>query len=90
MNLWGRVHEPYRIYYCQYLEREWNRTHPPEQELLSLQLIYMKKETLPDYAPPKPEKVVLWTRLGRLATDVTAEALTNQIGSPPGRPASGQ
>lgn len=90
MNLWGRVHEPYRIYYCQYLEREWNRTHPPEQELLSLQLIYMKKETLPDYAPPKPEKVVLWTRLGRLATDVTAEALTNQIASPPGRPVSGQ
>jgi hypothetical protein len=69
MNLWGRPNEPYRTYYCQYLEREWNRTHPPEQEIMSLQLIYMRKETLPNYEPPKPVKVVLWTHVGRLATD---------------------
>jgi hypothetical protein len=61
MNLWGRVNEPYRPYYCQYLEREWNRTHPKEQELLSLQFIYMQKDTLPDYAPAKPVRRLLWT-----------------------------
>ena len=47
-----------------------------DQVLKTLQGLAAKRElwTGPNYAPPKPEKMVLWTHLGRLATDPTAEA----------------
>ena len=51
MNLWGRLNAPYRIYYCRYLTNEWNRTHKGGDGLDSMQLYYMEKDILPNYAP---------------------------------------
>ncbi|KAA3440224.1 HTTM domain-containing protein [Rufibacter hautae] len=46
-----------RPYYCFYLMRRWNESHPKPEQINELNVIYMKEFTLPDYktAPIKRE-----------------------------------
>ena len=50
----------FRLYYGQYLCREWNQTHSPERQVLEFEMDYMVKTTLPDYRPPAIQKALLW------------------------------
>jgi hypothetical protein len=59
MNLWAKDNSPYRIYYCQYMLRDWNRTHRGRDAVTSVRMYYMEKVTPPDYAPPQPKKVLI-------------------------------
>jgi hypothetical protein len=61
MNLWPRDNSAYRVYYCQYLAREWNRTHHGRDAVTSVRMYFMEKYTQPNYAPPKIQKVLLYT-----------------------------
>lgn len=49
-----------RLYYARYLCRQWNADQPAEKRLAEFRIIFYKETTLPDYAPPRVEPVVLW------------------------------
>lgn len=52
--------EAYRLYFGRYLCRDWNSQNVGGNQLKSLQLIFMKEWTLPDYQASAPQKEVLW------------------------------
>ncbi|MGV3639357.1 MAG: hypothetical protein ACO1NZ_02485 [Adhaeribacter sp.] len=55
------VHKAFmRPYYCHYLMRRWNEDHPGDP-VLSLEVVYMKEVSLPDYQVPPPKREVLCT-----------------------------
>ncbi|MGV3503325.1 MAG: hypothetical protein ACO1O1_06425 [Adhaeribacter sp.] len=55
------VHKAYmRPYYCHYLMRRWNEDHP-QDPVLSLEVVYMKEVSLPDYQVSVPKREVLCT-----------------------------
>jgi Vitamin K-dependent gamma-carboxylase len=49
-----------RKYFGRYICREWNARHTGAEELVELQIVYMRVKTLPDYQRSAPEKAVLW------------------------------
>jgi hypothetical protein len=51
--------EVIRGYFCSYCTRVWNENHP-EDQIRSLQVIYMEEMTLPAYQYSFPEKKILW------------------------------
>ena len=51
--------EDLRKYFGRYICREWNARHTGGQQLVDLQIVFMKVKTLPDYQRTPPEKVVL-------------------------------
>lgn len=63
---WRKYHENmlfvdkshFRGYYCNYLLNKWHED-PDNPKVASLQIIYMKEITLPDYKPAVPTKEVL-------------------------------
>jgi hypothetical protein len=69
MNLVAPMFAQLRPYYARYLYEEWNRTHPDDQKINHLFIIYMFKETEPDrqvtevremrlqHWPPEPDLV---------------------------------
>jgi hypothetical protein len=57
-NLW--TNENYRLYYAQYLCRNWNSQNKGNQKLDTFEIFYMLERTLPNYQPPKLEKISLW------------------------------
>ncbi|MFB9861836.1 hypothetical protein [Rufibacter immobilis] len=48
-----------RPYYCFYLLRRWNESHPPEEQIHELSVIYMKEFSLPDYKTAPIQREVL-------------------------------
>ena len=55
------VHNSFmRPYYCNYLLRRWNEDHPQEP-VTTLNIVYMKEVTLPDYQVSPPKREVLCT-----------------------------
>lgn len=60
MNIWAAANSKYRLYYGQYLCRDWNSRHSGDQVLETFEVIYMREDTLPDYEISTPEKVVIW------------------------------
>ncbi|MCC9168028.1 HTTM domain-containing protein [Pontibacter harenae] len=53
------VHNAYiRPYYCNYLVRRWNETHP-NRPIKQLEVVYMKEPTQPDYQEVTPTREVL-------------------------------
>ena len=60
MNLWYKENVPYRLYYGQYLCRNWNSQHQGSKQLDNFKIYFMLEKTLPNYQPPKVEKVVTW------------------------------
>ncbi len=60
MNLYGKKNAPHRLYYGKYLCRNWNSRHRKDLQLVEFELIFMRETTLPDYQPPKVQKMSLW------------------------------
>ncbi|HAX85508.1 MAG TPA: hypothetical protein DCY91_04370 [Cyanobacteria bacterium UBA11370] len=60
MNLWSRDNEAYRLYYGQYLCRNWNTQHQGSKQLDNFKIYFMLEKTLPNYQTPNVEKVVIW------------------------------
>jgi hypothetical protein len=48
------------MYYAQYLQQQWNRSHPGRERLKTIRLYYMVQEILPDFKPPETVKILLW------------------------------
>lgn len=59
MNIWMGANQGYRLYYGQYLCRNWNATHPPEEALEEFEIFYMREDTVL-YQNPVPKKVSTW------------------------------
>ena len=49
-----------RLYFGQYICRQWNGRHGGADRLENFRIIYMRELTLPDYQQSQPEKVDLW------------------------------
>ena len=52
-----------RLYYGKYLCRDWNARHQGQQRLKTFKLIFMRERTLPNYAPPTVERIVMWDHI---------------------------
>jgi hypothetical protein len=48
-----------RGYFCNYAARIWNENNPQNQ-IISLKVIYMEEMTLPNYKYSPPQKQILW------------------------------
>jgi hypothetical protein len=59
-RIWDRDYSDQRLYFGQYICREWNARHTGSEQLMDFQVTYMLEQTLPDYRRSTPEKVVLW------------------------------
>jgi hypothetical protein len=59
-NIWQEKHADQRLYFGQYMCREWNARHSGSEQLRTFQITYMLEETLPDNRQANPQKVVLW------------------------------
>ncbi len=60
MNIWGANNYPYRLYYGQYLCRDWNTRHEGQEQVDNFEITFMREDTLPNYQIKAPEKVVIW------------------------------
>lgn len=61
MNLWRSDYSKYRLYYGQYLCRQWNNSHKEDgQKLDNFKIIYMREDTLPDYKTPTIKPTTTW------------------------------
>jgi hypothetical protein len=49
-----------RLYFGQYICREWNARHAGAEQLRTFQITYMWQPTYPDYRQGTPQKTVLW------------------------------
>jgi hypothetical protein len=59
-NIYNQDHADQRLYFGQYICRQWNAHHRGADTLETFRIIYMLERTLPDYRQSKPEKVDLW------------------------------
>lgn len=59
-NLISPSGQKYLPYYARYLCVEWNRHHPGEEEIKSLQIVYMKHYIFPNNQVSDTIKTVLW------------------------------
>ncbi len=59
-NLWSQDHADERLYFGQYICREWNSRHESPQQVMTFEMVYMLENTLPPGQQPKVEKVVIW------------------------------
>lgn len=60
MNLWAKKYSNYRLYFAQYLCRQWNEKHSGDDSLMSLQLIFNLEALLPEGQRSPPQRMVLW------------------------------
>ncbi|PKB83221.1 MAG: hypothetical protein BZY88_02700 [SAR202 cluster bacterium Io17-Chloro-G9] len=60
MRLREKKHADQRLYYGRYLCREWNGSHEEARKLENFKIYFVLERTLPDYQPPKPERVLLF------------------------------
>jgi hypothetical protein len=59
-NIYNQDHADQRLYFGQYICRQWNARHVGAESLDNFRIIYMREMTLPDYQKSQPEKVDLW------------------------------
>ena len=59
-NLYSSGQSDQRLYFGQYICRQWNGSHAGADTLKTFKIIYMREMTLPDYRQSKLEKVNLW------------------------------
>jgi hypothetical protein len=59
-NIYNQDHADQRLYFGQYICRQWNARHTGADTLETFRIIYMLELTLPDHRQSKPEKVDLW------------------------------
>jgi hypothetical protein len=56
-NLYNDDHADQRLYFAQYVCRQWNDRHTGGETLKTFRITYMLELTLPDYEQSKPKKV---------------------------------
>ncbi len=59
-NIYNQTHAGQRLYFGQYICRQWNAHHTGADTLETFRIIYMLEMTQPDYQQSKPEKLDLW------------------------------
>jgi len=59
-NIYNQDHANQRLYFGQYICRQWNTHHTGAKSLKNFRIIYMREMTLPDYQQSELEKVDLW------------------------------
>jgi hypothetical protein len=59
-NIYNQDHAGQRLYFGQYICRQWNARHTGADTLETFRIIYMREMTLPDYQQSEPEKLNLW------------------------------
>lgn len=59
-NLWSQEHANERLYFGQYICREWNSRHASPKQVMDFQIVYMLEKTPPRGQQSTPEKVVTW------------------------------
>jgi hypothetical protein len=56
-NLYNEENADQRLYFAQYVCRQWNARHADRESLKTFRIAYMLELTLPDYKKPEPKKV---------------------------------
>ena len=56
----AKYYADYRLYYAQYLCREWNERHEAPAQVMEFEINFMLETTLPNYQKPRVEKLSLW------------------------------
>jgi hypothetical protein len=59
-NIYNQDFADERLYFGQYICRQWNAHHVGADSLETFRIIYMREMTLPNYQQSKPEKIDLW------------------------------
>ena len=59
-NIYNQDHAGQRLYFGQYICRQWNARHTGADTLETFRIIYMLEMTMPDYQQSEPKKVDLW------------------------------
>src|SRR5215204_1098443 len=59
-NIYNQDHADQRLYFGQYICRQWNAHHTGAESLETFRIVYMLELTHPDYQQSDPEKVDLW------------------------------
>jgi hypothetical protein len=59
-NIYKQDFADQRLYFGQYMCREWNARHLGADSLKTFRIIYMREMTLPDYRRSELEKLDLW------------------------------
>jgi Vitamin K-dependent gamma-carboxylase len=59
-NIYNQNFADERLYFGQYICREWNARHTGAETLETFRIVYMLELTQPDYQQSDPEKVDLW------------------------------
>jgi hypothetical protein len=59
-NIFNQAYADQRLYFSQYICRQWNARHTGADTLKTFQIIYMGETTLPDYQHTKLKKTDLW------------------------------
>lgn len=63
VRIWAHNNLPLRKYFADYLCREWNRTHDPDEQLTDFTIYLMYEGPFPETNPAdraNPEKVLVW------------------------------
>jgi hypothetical protein len=59
-NLYSKDHADQRLYFGQYICRQWNARHTGAEQLENFKITYMLEMTQPNYKYSAPQKMVLW------------------------------
>jgi hypothetical protein len=59
-NLYSQQYADQRLYFGQYICRQWNARHTGAEQLETFKITYMLEMTQPNYKHSMPQKVVLW------------------------------
>jgi hypothetical protein len=59
-NIYNQDHADQRLYFGQYICRQWNAHHAGSDTLETFHIVYMLEMTLPDYRQSPLRKVNLW------------------------------
>jgi len=60
MNVWMASNRKHRLYYGQYLCRDWNTRHQGDLQLEEFEIFFMREDTVPPGETPHAEKISLW------------------------------
>jgi len=59
-NIFKEKNRMHRGYFAQYLCREWNTRHEENQQLVEVEIYFMRKDTPPQPQVVAPQRVLLW------------------------------
>lgn len=59
-RIWSAEFSSNRLYYGQYLCRDWNQHHQGSEQLDTFKIIYMLERSVPIGQTPKVEQIVIW------------------------------